>query len=329
MFAPGGESRRTAQSRVSTSRREAAFVSYPIPASIDDVEALLARGRYVADRPLAVTIFLALSLRKPLFLEGEAGVGKTEVAKVLAADLGRRLIRLQCYEGLDANHALYEWNYAKQILHIRLAETAAPDARSALEREIYGPDFLIKRPLLQAIDNAGGDAAVLLIDEIDRADEEFEAFLLELLSDFQVTIPELGTFKAATPPIVVLTSNRTREVHDALKRRCLYQWIDYPDIEREAQIVSSKVPGIDARLARLACAFVAGLRADPFYKHPGIAETIDWAAALVSLGAREIDERVATDTIGCLLKYQEDVKKVQEGGMAARVERARKALAVT
>ena len=317
------------KSRVSISRREAAYVSYPIPASIEEVEALLARGRYVADRPLAVTIFLALSLRKPLFLEAEAGVGKTEVAKVLATDLGRRLIRLQCYEGLDANHALYEWNYAKQILHIRLAELASPDARGALEREIFGPEFLIKRPLLQAIDNEGGDAAVLLIDEIDRADEEFEAFLLELLSDFQVTVPELGTFKAATPPVVVLTSNRTREVHDALKRRCLYQWIDYPDIEREAQIVASKVPGIDARLARHACAFVAGLRADPFYKHPGIAETIDWASALISLGAREIDERTATETIGCLLKYQEDVKKVREGGMAARVERARTALAAS
>jgi MoxR-like ATPase len=304
-------------------------VSDSFPASIDDVEALLARRSYVADRPLAVTIFLALALRKPLFLEGEAGVGKTEVAKVLAADLARRLIRLQCYEGLDANHALYEWNYAKQILHIRLAETASRDARSELEREIFGPEFLIKRPLLQAIDDEAGEPAVLLIDEIDRADEEFEAFLLELLSDFQVTVPEMGTFKATTPPIVVLTSNRTREVHDALKRRCLYHWIDYPDIEREAKIVTSKVPGIDARLARHACAFVAGLRADPFYKHPGIAETIDWAAALVSIGAREIDERMAIETIGCLLKYQEDVKKVQEGGMAARVERARKAVAAT
>jgi MoxR-like ATPase len=302
-------------------------VTDPFPTSIDDVEALLARGRYVADRPLAVTIFLALSLRKPLFLEGEAGVGKTEVAKVLASELQRRLIRLQCYEGLDANHALYEWNYAKQILHIRLAENATADARSALEREIFSEDFLIKRPLLQAIDDGGGAPAVLLIDEIDRADEEFEAFLLELLSDFQVTVPELGTFKAANPPIVVLTSNRTREVHDALKRRCLYQWIDYPDIAREAHIVSSKVPGIDARLAKDACAFVAGLRAESFYKHPGIAETIDWATALVALGAKEVDERMATETIGCLLKYQEDVRKVQDGGMAARVERARKAAA--
>jgi MoxR-like ATPase len=294
-----------------------------IPASVDDVEALLRGGDYVADRPLAVTIFLALSLHKPLFLEGEAGVGKTEVAKVLARMLDRRLIRLQCYEGLDANHALYEWNYAKQILHIRLAESASTAEREALEREIFGPAFLVKRPLLQAIDDSGGPPAVLLIDEIDRADEEFEAFLLEVLSDNQVTVPELGTFKAAVPPIVVLTSNRTREVHDALKRRCLYQWIDYPDIERESTIVASKVPGIDARLARLACAFVAGLRAEPLYKHPGVAETIDWAAALVALGAREIDEHIAIDTIGCLLKYQEDVKKVADGAMGMRVARAR------
>jgi MoxR-like ATPase len=300
-------------------------VNPQIPASVDDVEALLRRGDYVADRPLAVTIFLALSLRKPLFLEGEAGVGKTEVAKVLARMLDRRLIRLQCYEGLDANHALYEWNYAKQILHIRLAESASVAERESLEREIFGPAFLVKRPLLQAIDDSGGPPAVLLIDEIDRADEEFEAFLLEVLSDNQVTVPELGTFKATVPPIVVLTSNRTREVHDALKRRCLYQWIDYPDIERESMIVASKVPGIETRLARLACAFVAGLRAEPLYKHPGVAETIDWAAALVALGAQEIDEHVAIETIGCLLKYQEDVKKVADGAMGMRVARARQA----
>src|SRR5471032_364464 len=301
----------------------------PLTGSIEGTLDLLAKADYIADRSLATVLYLALRMGRPLFLEGEAGVGKTEVAKVLSAALGRRLIRLQCYEGLDANQALYEWNYAKQILHIRLAENATPGARAELEREIFGPDFLIKRPLLQAIDDEDGEASVLLIDEIDRADEEFEAFLLELLSDFQVTVPELGTFKAVTPPIVVLTSNRTREVHDALKRRCLYQWIDYPEIEREARIVSSKVPGIDVRLARHACAFVAGLRADPFYKHPGIAETIDWAAALVSLGAREIDERTAIETIGCLLKYQEDVKKVRDGGMAARVERARTALAAS
>ena len=289
---------------------------------------MLAEHRYVADRSLAVSIFLSLTLGRPLFLEGEAGVGKTEVAKVLAAGLGRPLIRLQCYEGLDINHALYEWNYAKQILHIRLAEAGGGEhGRAAIEREIFGPEFLIKRPLLQAIDEREGGPAVLLIDEIDRADEEFEAFLLELLSDFQVTIPEIGTFAARTPPIVVLTSNRTREVHDALKRRCLYHWIDYPDVAREAQIVESKVPGLGHRLALEACALVAGLRAESFYKHPGVAETIDRAAALVALGRTALDEQVVSDTIGCLLKYQEDVGKARETALNARVDRARKAAA--
>jgi MoxR-like ATPase len=296
--------------------------------SIDDVQAMLAQHRYVADRSLAVSIYLSVTLGKPLFLEGEAGVGKTEVAKVLAAGLSRRLIRLQCYEGLDVNHALYEWNYAKQILHIRLAETLGGEGqRSAVEREIFGPEFLIKRPLLQAIDDSGEPPAVLLIDEIDRADEEFEAFLLELLSDFQVTVPEIGAFVAAHPPLVVLTSNRTREVHDALKRRCLYHWIDYPNVEREAHIVESKVPGISRQLALEASALVASLRADSFYKHPGIAETIDWAAALVALGQTALDERVVADTIGCVLKYQEDVKKAREPGLSTRVERARKVAA--
>ena len=299
--------------------------------SIDDVQAMLAKHRYIADRSLAVSIFLGVTLGRPLFLEGEAGVGKTEVAKVLAAGLGRPLIRLQCYEGLDVIHALYEWNYAKQILHIRLAESSASGSergagpqRDAVEREIFGPEFLIKRPLLQAIDDYGDAPAVLLIDEIDRADEEFEAFLLELLSDFQVTVPEIGTFKARTPPIVVLTSNRTREVHDALKRRCLYHWIDYPSVEREAQIVESKVEGIGHRLALEACALVASLRGESFYKHPGVAETIDWATALVALGKASLDERVVADTLGCLLKYQEDVKKARESALPARVERAQK-----
>ena len=231
---------------------------------------MLADNRYVADRTLAVSIYLAATLGRPLFLEGEAGVGKTEVAKVLAAGLGRRLIRLQCYEGLDVNHALYEWNYAKQILHIRLADAQAGDQeRAKTEREIFGPEFLIKRPLLQAIEDHEGPPAVLLIDEIDRADEEFEAFLLELLSDFQVTVPEIGTFRATTPPLVVLTSNRTREVHDALKRRCLYHWIDYPDIEREARIVESKVPGVERRLALEAAAMVAGLAQRFVLQAPG------------------------------------------------------------
>ena len=294
--------------------------------SIEDVEGLLASCDYVADRSLAVSIFLALSLEKPLFLEGEAGVGKTEVAKVLASGLHRRLIRLQCYEGLDVSHALYEWNYAKQILHIRLAEGKDPGgAQAATEREIFGPEYMIKRPLMQAIEDSDEHPAVLLIDEIDRADEEFEAFLLEMLSDFQVTVPEIGTFAAKRKPIVVLTSNRTREVHDALKRRCLYYWIDYPDLERESTIVETKVPGISKRLAREACAYVAALRTEPFFKLPGIAETIDWAAALVALGSSALDERVVTDTIGCVLKYQEDVKRARETGPAARLDHARKA----
>ncbi|HEY7992810.1 MAG: AAA family ATPase [Candidatus Eremiobacterales bacterium] len=295
--------------------------------SIEDVEKLLADQRYVADRDLAVTIFLALALEKPLFLEGEAGVGKTEVAKVLAAGLGRRLIRLQCYEGLDVSHALYEWNYAKQILHIRLAESRAKaDDGAGVEREIFSPSFLIKRPLLQALEiTEEGDPAVLLIDEIDRADEEFEAFLLEILSDFQVTVPEIGTFSAKQRPIVVLTSNRTREVHDALKRRCLYYWIDYPNIEREASIVTSKVPGVDERLAHEASAYVAALRSEPFFKVPGIAETIDWAAALVALGKTSLDERTVAETIGCVLKYQEDVRRARDTNATARFEQSRRA----
>jgi len=296
--------------------------------SIEDVEKLLADERYVADRDLAVTIFLALKLEKPLFLEGEAGVGKTEVAKVLAAGLGRRLIRLQCYEGLDVGHALYEWNYAKQILHIRLAESRAKaddGSGNGVEREIFSPSFLIKRPLLQAIEDDDAEPVVLLIDEIDRADEEFEAFLLEILSDFQVTVPEIGTFTAKRRPIVVLTSNRTREVHDALKRRCLYYWIDYPSVEREASIVTSKVPGVDERLAREASAYVAALRTEPFFKVPGIAETIDWAAALVALGKTSLDERTVAETIGCVLKYQEDVRRARETNASARFEQSRRA----
>ena len=295
-----------------------------IPDTIEDVSRLLAERRYIADRSLAVSIFLGLRLNKPLFLEGEAGVGKTEVAKVLAAGLQRLLIRLQCYEGLDVNHAVYEWNYARQILHIRLAEARGAQSTDT-EREIFGPDFLIKRPLLQAIDDRGDAPAVLLIDEIDRADEEFEAFLLELLSDFTVTVPEIGTFTAQHPPIVVLTSNRTREVHDALKRRCLYHWIDYPDLAREAQITEAKVPGISHALAREAAAFVASLRTEALYKQPGVAETIDWAAALVALGKTTLDESVATETIGALLKYQEDVKKIRQGGLLGRVHEAKKA----
>ena len=294
------------------------------PQSIDEVGRILAEHHYVADRSLAVSIFLSFQLRKPLFLEGEAGVGKTEVAKVLAAGLHRRLIRLQCYEGLDVNHAVYEWNYARQILHIRLAEARKSLDPDATEREIFGPEFLIKRPLLQAIDDTDQEPCVLLIDEIDRADEEFEAYLLELLSDYAITVPEIGTFVARRPPAVILTSNRTREVHDALKRRCLYHWIDYPDLNREAQITEARVPGISRTLAREAAAFVASLRSDSFYKQPGIAETIDWAAALVALGRQTLDEANVAATIGALLKYQEDTKRVRQD-LAGRVTEARKA----
>ena len=294
------------------------------PRSIEDVERLLRDQRYIADRSLAVSIFLALRMSKPLFLEGEAGVGKTEVAKVLSRGLGRRLIRLQCYEGLDVNHAVYEWNYARQILHIRLAEARDGTPSETTEREIFGPQFLIRRPLLQAISDDDEEPAVLLIDEIDRADEEFEAYLLELLSDFSVTVPEIGTFTAKHPPIVVLTSNRTREVHDALKRRCLYHWIDYPDLAREAQITEAKVPGISHSLAREAAAFVAGLRSESLYKQPGVAETIDWGAALVALGKTTLDEAIAAETIGALLKYQEDVKKIRQAGLSPRVSEAKR-----
>lgn len=287
---------------------------------------MLADQHYIADRDLAVSIYLSLRLEKPLFLEGEAGVGKTEVAKVLSTGMQRRLIRLQCYEGLDINHAVYEWNYARQILHIRLAEARGSlSASDSTEREIFGPEFLIKRPLLQAIDDRSELAPVLLIDEIDRADEEFEAFLLELLSDYSITVPEVGTFRAKQPPIVILTSNRTREVHDALKRRCLYHWIDYPDLAREARITEARVPGISHSLAREAAAFVASLRSDSLYKQPGIAETIDWAAALVTLGRHTLDEAVVAQTIGALLKYQEDVKKVKQQELGTRVTEARKA----
>ena len=280
---------------------------------------MLADNRYVADRTLAVSIYLAATLGRPLFLEGEAGVGKTEVAKVLAAGLGRRLIRLQCYEGLDVNHALYEWNYAKQILHIRLAEAHAGDQeRAKTEREIFGPEFLIKRPLLQAIEDHDGPPAVLLIDEIDRADEEFEAFLLELLSDFQVTVPEIGTFTATTPPLVVLTSNRTREVHDALKRRCLYHWVDYPDAARERAILTAKAPDVPAQLSTQVGAFVQRLRGADLFKQAGVAEPIDWAQALTYLDQKELGPAAVDETLGVLLKYQDDIAKIR-GAEAARL----------
>jgi MoxR-like ATPase len=276
--------------------------------SVDDVAAALDRERYVADRSLAVTLFLALRLGKPLFVEGEAGVGKTEIAKALASGLGRRLIRLQCYEGLDLATAVYDWDYPRQILEIRLAESTG-DAGAARER-IYSERFLIKRPLLDAI-APDGALPVLLIDEIDRADEEFEAYLLELLSDFQITVPELGTFRAASPPPVIITSNRTREIHDALKRRCLYQWIDYPTVERELAIVARRLPDVPARLARSVVAVVQALRRDDLFKRPGVAETLDWAMALTALGSADLDEAAIDGTLGVVLKYEEDVTRVR------------------
>ena len=290
--------------------------------SVEDVAAALERERYVADRSLAVTLFLALRLGKPLFVEGEAGVGKTEIAKALASALGRKLIRLQCYEGLDVATAVYDWDYPRQILEIRLAEGEGR-ANDARER-IYSERFLIKRPLLEAI--AGdGPPPVLLIDEIDRADEEFEAYLLELLSDFQITVPELGTFRAAVPPPVIITSNRTREIHDALKRRCLYQWIDYPSVERELAIVARRLPDVPVRLARSVVAVVQALRRDDLFKRPGVAETLDWAMALSALGTGELDEAAIDGTLGVLLKYEEDVSRVRSEMLPALVAEAARA----
>jgi len=290
--------------------------------SIDEVAEGLARERYIADRALAVTLYLALRLGKPLFVEGEAGVGKTEIAKALASALGRRLIRLQCYEGLDVATAVYDWDYPRQILEIRLAESEG-HADSARAR-IYSERFLIKRPLLDAIAN-DGPPPVLLIDEIDRADEEFEAYLLELLSDFQVTVPELGTFRATMPPPIVITSNRTREVHDALKRRCLYHWIDYPTADRELAILARRLPDVPERLARAVVAVVQALRGDDLFKRPGVSETLDWAMALMALGTREVDESTLSETLGVLLKYEEDVTRVRADKLPQLVAEAARA----
>ncbi|HEX6136707.1 MAG TPA: MoxR family ATPase [Casimicrobiaceae bacterium] len=282
----------------------------PPPASVDGALALLEGQNYVADRRLATAVFLALKLRRPLFLEGEAGVGKTEIAKVLAAGLGRRLVRLQCYEGLDAAAAVYEWNYPRQMVEIRLAEAAGGVERSELAHDIFTTRFLLRRPLLQALAPEEGVAPVLLIDELDRADEPFEAYLLEVLSDYQVTIPELGTIRAATPPIVVITSNRTREIHDAIKRRCLYHWVDYPDAARELAIVRRKCPAVPEALAGQVVGFTQRLRALDLFKAPGIAETLDWAEALVALDRVALDPQTVADTLGALLKYQDDVGAV-------------------
>ena len=284
--------------------------------SVDDVLQALGEQRYIADRSLGVAVHLALQMGKPLFLEGEAGVGKTEVAKVLASILDTELIRLQCYEGLDVNHAVYEWDYPRQMLAIRLIE-ARGEGSHAEVHDIMSRDYLVARPLLQAVESsAKGRRPVLLIDELDRADEEFEAYLLELLSDFQVTIPEIGTIVAAEPPVVILTSNRTREIHDALKRRCIYHWIDYPTFEREVAIVERKVPEVPAELAADLAGAMEKLRAMDLFKPPGVAETLDWAAALTVLGTSRLDADVAEDTLGVILKYQEDIERVRAGGLS-------------
>jgi MoxR-like ATPase len=292
-------------------------------ASIEQLETLLAGQLYIADRGLATSIYLALTLQRPLLLEGEAGVGKTDVAKVLASGLGARLIRLQCYEGLDVSQAVYEWNYARQLLEIRLMEADGVVDRRTAARELFREEFLIRRPLLQALSNEGDRPPVLLIDELDRADEEFEGILLELLADFQVTIPEFGTIQAAVPPIVIITSNRTRELHDALKRRCLYYWIEYPDFEKELRIVTAKVPRATARLAEQVTAFVQELRTTDLYKAAGVSETLDWMAALVALDRTELDAATIDQTLGLLLKNQEDIQAVRGERVSELLNRAR------
>lgn len=283
----------------------------PLPGSVDEVQRLLASGQYVADRSLATALHLSLRLGRPLFLEGEAGVGKTEVAKVLAAALGRRLIRLQCYEGLDLSQAAYEWNYPRQMLEIRIAEATQVVDRERIEQDLFSERFLVRRPLLQALEPDLAGPPVLLIDEIDRTDEPFEAFLLEVLSDFQITIPEVGTVRAETPPIVVVTSNRTREVHDALKRRCFYAWVDYPDAGRELAIVRAKVPEAAERLSREVVGFVQRLRSKDLFKVPGVAETLDWTQALVALDQATLDPDTVDATLGVLLKYQDDIARIR------------------
>ncbi len=284
-----------------------------LPSSIEALQSLLADHDYLCGRPMATVLFLALKMGRPLFLEGEAGVGKTEVAKVLSRALDRPLIRLQCYEGLDVSSAVYEWNYPAQMLEIRLAEAAGVTDRERMEHDIFSQRYLIRRPVLQALDSADGRAPVFLIDELDRTDEAFEAFLLEVLSDFQVTIPEFGTVKAAHPPIVIVTSNRTREVHDALKRRCLYHWVDYPQAAQELDIIRRKVPGCNAMLSRQIVAYVQKLRTLDLFKNPGVAETIDWATALTELDRLALDPETISDTLGTLLKYQDDIARIQSG----------------
>ena len=289
-----------------------------LPNDIDATVELLARANYVADRSLATTLYLALGMGRPLFLEGEAGVGKTEIAKVLAVALGRRLVRLQCYEGLDVASAVYEWNYARQMIEIRMAEAQGSVERGDLARDVFRSEFLIERPLLQALRPDERGAPVLLIDELDRTDEPFEAYLLEVLSDFQITIPELGTIEAGEPPIVIITSNRTREIHDALKRRCLYHWLDYPDAARELAIIDARMPDVDKALSREIVAFVQELRSHDLFKLPGVAETLDWASALTQLDVLVLDGQTVDNTLGVLLKYQDDIAKIQ-GSEAAKI----------
>ncbi|MCU0805738.1 MAG: MoxR family ATPase [Burkholderiales bacterium] len=289
-----------------------------LPVSIDATAALLADADYVADRSLATAVFLSLRMGRPLFLEGEAGVGKTEIAKVLAATLGRKLVRLQCYEGLDISSAVYEWNYPRQMIEIRLAEAEGVKSREGIAEDIFSEKFLNRRPILQAIEGDLSGAPVLLIDELDRTDEPFEAYLLEVLSDFQVTIPEIGTIKADAPPIVVITSNRTREIHDAVKRRCLYHWVDYPTAPRELEILRRKAPGAAERLSQEVVLFIQKLRGMDLFKLPGVAETIDWSKALVELDKLALDPDVINDTLGVLLKYQDDIARVR-GSEAARI----------
>jgi MoxR-like ATPase len=285
----------------------------PVPQSIDDTMAMLAGADYVADRSLATVLFLSLRMKRPLFLEGEAGVGKTEIAKVLASALGRRLIRLQCYEGLDVSSAVYEWNYAAQMIEIRMEEAEGQVDRNDMEKNVFSEKYLIRRPVLDALSGKPGAAPVFLIDELDRTDEAFEAFLLEILSDFQVTVPELGTIRAEEPPIVIITTNRTREIHDALKRRCLYHWVDYPDATRELEIVRRKVPNANSRLSAEVVRFIQKLRQLELFKVPGVAETIDWASALTELDKVALDPETVSDTIGVLLKYQDDIARIDQG----------------
>ena len=302
-------------------------MSHPVPESVDATLALLQDGNYIADRSLATTLYLSLAMGRPLFLEGEAGVGKTEIANVLSATLGRRLVRLQCYEGLDVASAVYEWNYSRQMIEIRLAEASGGIEKADLAKDIFSAEFLIERPLLQALRQDEAGAPVLLIDELDRTDEPFEAYLLEVLSDFQITIPEIGPVTAASPPLVVITSNRTREIHDALKRRCLYHWVGYPDAKRELAILAARMPGIDQTLSRQVVGFIQALRDEDLFKLPGVAETLDWASALTQLDKLSLDPETIDNTLGVLLKYQDDIVKIQGSEAAQLLEQVKQDMA--